>query len=90
MVIDLLAEVFAFYFVVTAYTERIIKLNAEQLVLNKALPKRDYRRYFCIIVKKGGAFHSGLTEKLSFLRLIKRFTIPASHPAGFFHATKGG
>ena len=41
------------------------KLNNGLPILHKVPPKRDYGRYFCIMVEKGGTSHGGLTEKLS-------------------------
>lgn len=41
------------------------KLNNGLPILHKVPPKRDYGRYFCIMAKKGGTSHGGLTEKLS-------------------------
>ena len=41
------------------------KLNNGLPILHKVPPKRDYGRYFCIMAKKGGTSHWGLTEKLS-------------------------
>ena len=41
------------------------KLNNGLPILHKVPPKRDYGRYFCIMAKKGGTAHGGLTEKLS-------------------------
>lgn len=41
------------------------KLNNGLPILHKVPPKRDYRRYFCIMAEKGGTSHGGLTEKLS-------------------------
>ena len=38
------------------------KLNNGLPILHKVPPKRDYRRYFCIMAEKGGTSHGGLTD----------------------------
>ena len=53
------------YFCNGVQREHNKKLNNGLPILHKVPPKRDYGRYFCIMVEKGGTSHGGLTEKLS-------------------------
>ena len=53
------------------------KLNNGLPILHKVPPKRDYGRYFCIMAKKGGTSHGGLTEKLSLFFHAKKQEVNA-------------
>ena len=53
------------------------KLNNGLPILHKVPPKRDYRRYFCIMAEKGGTSHGGLTEKLSLFFHAKKQEVNA-------------